>query len=112
MTVLDVRKTDSNRTRLGKYTAPVSGEKKPAAVTIKIIDHCRACENAVYGGDGVGDCAFSASISDVGGEILVEEAGRLRATCSVEDKVEAGESFKFITTAMNCSRCLRREGKT
>ena len=69
--MLEVWKIVSKRTRLGKYTAPVSGEKKPAAVTINTIHHCRDSVKAEYSGISSEVGAFSMSLAGVVG-IFVE----------------------------------------
>jgi hypothetical protein len=86
MTVLDVWKTDSNKIRLGRYTAPVNGEKKPAAVTMSTIHNCLECEKAEYGG-GAGCRAVTFSTSKfevcvVGETCSVDEADIDRKTAS------------------------------
>jgi hypothetical protein len=66
MTTLVVLNIFSNNIKLGRYTAPVSGEKKPAAVTMRTMHHCRECEKAEYGGVTSGCGALSTSRFDVG----------------------------------------------
>jgi hypothetical protein len=74
ITVLEVWKIVSKRTRLGKYTAPVSGEKKPAAVTISTIHHCRESVKAEYSGIWSEAGAFSMSLAGLVGILSSDDS--------------------------------------
>jgi hypothetical protein len=110
MTVLDVLNTFSNNIKLGRYTAPVSGEKNPAAVTMRTMHIWRLCEKAEYGGAGAGAGAFSASRSRVavGGTFSDEIDGGLELA-SIEDTVELESSL--VATAMMSATCDGIDGE-
>lgn len=72
--MLEVWKTVSKRTKLGKYTAPVSGEKKPAAVTINTIHHCRDSVKDEYTGIWSEVGAFSTSLAEVVGILSSDDS--------------------------------------